>query len=86
MGESSEVAADGPELVMAPVGHSARPAWRFVREDRDRWRGTAGMNTGEVLTVWRWGLHRLTALAVAANGLTAAAGGIRGQVVIWDLE
>ena len=53
MGGEFEVAADGPELVMAPVGHSARPAWRFVREDRDRWRGTAGMNTGEVLAVLR---------------------------------
>jgi|GEM_PF-3498570 len=44
------------------------------------------LTTGEVLTVWRWGLQRANAVAVAADGLTAAAGGIRGQVVIWDLE
>jgi len=41
--------------------------------------------TGEVLTVWKWGLPRLTALACAADGLTAAAGGTGGRVVLWDL-
>ena len=40
---------------------------------------------GEVLTVWKWGLRRLHALAVAAYGLTAAAAGAGGEVVIWDL-
>ena len=53
MGGEFEVAADGPDLVMRPAGAAARPPWRFVREARDRWRGTAGMNAGEVLTVLR---------------------------------
>jgi CubicO group peptidase (beta-lactamase class C family) len=53
MGGEFEVGTDGPDLVMRPVGLSARPPWRFVREERDRWRGTAGMNAGEVLTVLR---------------------------------
>jgi len=53
MGGEFEVAADGPGLVMRPVGPAARPPWRFVREARDRWRGTAGANAGEVLTVLR---------------------------------
>lgn len=41
--------------------------------------------TGEVLTVWRWGLPLVTALAVAGDGLTAAAAGTGGHAVIWDL-
>ena len=41
--------------------------------------------TGDVLTEWRWGLPKLNALAVAGDGLTAAAGGASGQVVLWDL-
>ncbi|HJZ55493.1 MAG TPA: hypothetical protein VKE74_11065, partial [Gemmataceae bacterium] len=42
--------------------------------------------TGAVLTVWRWGLPRVLAVCTAADGLTAAAAGDRGRVVIWDLE
>jgi len=53
MGGEYEVAADGPDLVMRPVGPAARSPWRFVQQARDRWRGTAGTNAGEVLTVLR---------------------------------
>ncbi|MEU8615035.1 serine hydrolase domain-containing protein [Actinoplanes sp. NPDC048791] len=53
MGREYEVLADGPGLVMRQVTAPEKPPWRFVRESRDRWRGTAGMNTGEVLTVLR---------------------------------
>jgi CubicO group peptidase (beta-lactamase class C family) len=53
MGGEFEVHADGPDLVMGPVGFAARPAWRFTREAPDRWRGTAGANTGEILAVLR---------------------------------
>src|SRR5262249_4916953 len=42
--------------------------------------------SGEVLTVWKWGLPRTLSIAVAADGMTAAAAGIRGRLVIWDLE
>jgi CubicO group peptidase (beta-lactamase class C family) len=65
MGGEFEVAADGPDLVMKPVGPSARPPWRFVRESRDRWRGTAGTNTGEVLTVLRDPEGRVVELDIA---------------------
>jgi hypothetical protein len=41
--------------------------------------------TGEVLTIWKWGLPRVNALAVTGDGLTAAAGGASGHVVMWDL-
>ncbi|PRY29859.1 serine hydrolase domain-containing protein [Pseudosporangium ferrugineum] len=53
MGSEYEVNADGEDLVMAPAGYASRPPWRFTREAPDRWRGTAGANTGEVLTVRR---------------------------------
>ena len=65
MGGEFEVAADGPDLVMRPMARSPRPPWRFVRESRDRWRGTAGMNTGEVLTVLRGPDDAVTGLDIA---------------------
>jgi hypothetical protein len=43
------------------------------------------LSTGEVLTIWKWGLPRVNAIAVAGDGLTAAAGGASGHVVMWDL-
>ena len=65
MGGEFEMAADGPDLVMRPVALSPRPPWRFVREFPDRWRGTAGMNTGEVLTVLRGPDGAVTGLDIA---------------------
>jgi CubicO group peptidase (beta-lactamase class C family) len=53
MGGEFEVLTEGTDLVMKPVGFAARAPWRFVRESADRWRGVAGTNTGEVLTVLR---------------------------------
>ncbi len=53
MGREYDVTSDGPALVMTPVSGTDKAPWRFVREFRDRWRGTSGMNTGEVLTVLR---------------------------------
>lgn len=53
MGGEFEMVAEGAELVLRPVNPATRPPGRFVRQSRDRWRGTAGMNAGEVLAVLR---------------------------------
>jgi hypothetical protein len=44
------------------------------------------LSTGAVLTVWKWGLPQVFTVCAAGDGLTAAAAGLQGRVVIWDLE
>jgi WD40 repeat protein len=42
--------------------------------------------SGELIQKYDWGLGAMTAIAFAPDGLTAAAGGEKGQVVIWDVD
>lgn len=70
---------DIPPFAVLPCGQKV-----LVRGERSRVE-LRELATGEVLTVWKWGLPRVNALAVAGDGLTAAAGGAGGRVVMWDL-
>jgi WD40 repeat protein len=60
-----------------------------------RWFATAGTDhtvrfwnstTGEAGPVFDWRAGSLTAVAFSPDGLTCAAGGDGGQVVVWDVE
>lgn len=42
--------------------------------------------TGGVLAEWNWRADAVRSLAVAPDGLTAAAGCRHGELVVWDLE
>lgn len=62
--------AEAAELVLTPLSGEPPQPWRFTRENGDRWRGTAGENDGEVLTVQRDPGDIPVALAVAGQLLT----------------
>ena len=68
-----------PPFAVLPCGRKM-----IVRGEKSRIE-LRDLSTGDVQTVWKWGLPRVNALAVAADGLTAAAAGVRGHVVMWDL-
>jgi hypothetical protein len=68
-----------PPFAVFPCGRKA-----LVRGEKSRVE-LRDLSTGEVLTVWKWGMRRVQALAVAGDGLTAAAAGAGGEVVMWDL-
>jgi WD40 repeat protein len=42
--------------------------------------------TGQPRQEFNWGIGNIRALAFAPDGLTAAAGSDRGQIVLWDLD
>lgn len=71
--------ANPPPFAVLPCGTKV-----LVRGEKSRIE-LRDLFTSEVLTVWKWGLPKVYAIAVAGDGLTAAAGGDRGHVMIWDL-
>jgi len=71
--------ASVPPFAVLPCSRKA-----LVRGEKSRIE-LRDLGTGEVLTEWRWGLPRVDALAVAGDGLTAAAASHGGHALIWDL-
>jgi hypothetical protein len=69
-----------PPVALTPDGRGL-----LVRRPRNRvqlW----DVDAGRLRNDWGWRLESVTCLAVAPDGLTAAAGGRFGRVVMWDLE
>jgi CubicO group peptidase (beta-lactamase class C family) len=56
--------AEAGELLVTPLSTGGEP-WRFAPEGADRWRGTAGMNDGELLLVRREPGGEVRALEIA---------------------
>ena len=68
-----------PPVALTPDGRGL-----LVRRPKQRvqlWDVAGGTRLAE----WGWRLEVVTCLAVAPDGLTAAAGGRFGRVVAWDL-
>ncbi|GAB3810049.1 serine hydrolase domain-containing protein [Micromonospora zhanjiangensis] len=61
---------DTEELVFTLLRPARGVPWRFVREGTDRWRGRAGQNRGEILTVRRDAAGTVDTLDVATFVLT----------------
>jgi len=68
-----------PPFALTPCGN-----YILIRGEKSRVELRAAA-TGDVLTVWKWGLPRTLAVAVSSDGLLAAAAGTQGRVVVWDL-
>jgi WD40 repeat protein len=53
------------------------------------WDGIARLwdgRVGRMNTAYQWELGRLLSLAIAPDGMTAAAGAEGGMMVVWDLD
>ena len=51
--------------------------------------GTARLwdaNTGNELRVFDWGIGKIRVAAISPDGLTCAAAGDSGQIVVWDVD
>ena len=42
--------------------------------------------SGKQLAAWQWEIGPVNAVAVSPDGLTAACGGDKSAVVVWDLD
>lgn len=88
----SRVAEDGSPLTIrghrGPVsGLAFAPRGRLLLSVG--WDGTARVwdaDTGRERLAYDWGVGKLHCVAIAPDGMTAAAGAENGAVVMWDLE
>lgn len=69
------------------TGFAVHPGGRFVLTSGGdglvRFWDADTLDPGRVM---KWGIGKLHAVAVSPDGLLAAAGGEKGQVVVWDLD
>jgi len=42
--------------------------------------------TGEILGPWEWKIGQINDVAIAPDGLTAAAAGSSKKLIVWDLD
>lgn len=76
-----------PEFRIAPDVVVSADGRRFVaRAFRSKLVYAGDAHTGELFGPWDWKVGQVNDLAIAPDGLTAAAGGSNKKVVVWDLE
>jgi CubicO group peptidase (beta-lactamase class C family) len=66
----AKAGGSAPAPRFAPSPAKAADRWRFAPDGGDRWRGTAGMNDGEVLVVRRDPTGAVAALEIATSVFT----------------
>ena len=85
---------DGPEPQFVLTGHEGQVNALAAFPDRRRLLSAShdgairiwDLVTGREVAALDWKIGPLTALAFAPDGLTCAAAGAKGQIVLWDVE
>jgi WD40 repeat protein len=72
-------------LAFAPGGGTGRAPLLLSGSEDETVRGW-DVTTGKERAAFRWPVGKVRAVAVAPDGMTAAAAGDNGDVVIWDVE
>jgi WD40 repeat protein len=72
-------------LAFAPGGASGRAPWLLTGSEDETVR-CWGATAAQERAAFRWPLGKVRAVAFAPDGMTAAASGDNGDIVIWDVE